>query len=154
LAYPVAASWQTENIARRLDQCRLRSRKAIEDDSEVYAVAAGRNLEERPNVDALDLPYIWAELARRHSCARYFALAAEAAEVINDQGLAAWAKLLRTDSGQGINRRTGLDPRTDDGRTEVPPHRQGAASGFLLWGVVHFRLWPHFVRRWRYQWHG
>jgi hypothetical protein len=97
LAYPVAPSWQTENIARRLDQSRLHSRKAIENDSEVYAVAAERNLEEKPNVDALSLPYIWTELARRHSCVRYFALAAEAAEVINDQGLAEWAKHKSTD---------------------------------------------------------
>jgi hypothetical protein len=96
LAYS-AQSWHSGDISRRLDQCRCRSRKTIADDSEVYAEAAERNMEERPSVDALDLPYVWAQLAHLYPCERYFRRAAEAAEAINDHGLAVWAKRKATE---------------------------------------------------------
>jgi AAA ATPase domain len=92
LAYS-SALWDKNEIGRRLAQCRRRSQEAIKDDSEVYSVAAGRRLDERPSVDALDLPYVWADLGRLHFCSRYFARADEAAEAVNDHALAAWAKI-------------------------------------------------------------
>jgi hypothetical protein len=43
-------------------------------------------------VDALNLPYIWADLGRRFRMGSYFARADNAAEAINDHALAAWSK--------------------------------------------------------------
>jgi hypothetical protein len=93
LAYSVAPSWQMEEIGRRLGRCHRRTqKKTLPDDSDVYVASAGKNLDEVPTVDALDLPDVWAELGRRDSCARYFERASEAAQAINDDALAAWAR--------------------------------------------------------------
>lgn len=85
------ALWERNEIGQRLAQCRRRSQEAITDDSEVYSAFAGRSLDERPSVDALELPHVWAALGRLYSCSRYFARAGEAAETINDHALVAWA---------------------------------------------------------------
>ncbi len=90
LAYSAGSSGQREDVAQQLAQCRRRSKIKIEDDSEVDA-ADEWNLEERPNVEALNLPYVWALLARRCHCVSYFKHAVEAAEAINDHGFAGWA---------------------------------------------------------------
>jgi hypothetical protein len=50
------------------------------------------SLVDRPSVDALGLPYIWADLGRRFHRSVYFSRAGEAAEAIKDEALAAWAK--------------------------------------------------------------
>jgi hypothetical protein len=81
-----------EDIEQRLDQCRRHSRAIIENDQEIYAEAAKHDIDRSPSVNALNLPYIWAELGRRECSKRYFERAAEAAEAINDQGFAIWAK--------------------------------------------------------------
>jgi hypothetical protein len=75
-----------------LVQCRLHSREAIKDDSEIHSACCGRNLVEEPRVDALDLPYIWADLGQRFHRGAYFVRADNAAEAINDHALAAWSK--------------------------------------------------------------
>jgi hypothetical protein len=97
LAYSVAPSSQKKEIRRRLDQCRSHCQEAIEDDRNVYAVSRERNLDERPSVDALDLPYVWADLGRLRSCSKYFERAANAANAINDRALAFWAQRKATD---------------------------------------------------------
>ena len=86
------ASYDQNEIDRRLVECRRHSREAIQDDSEVYSACPLRSLVDRPSVDALDLPYVWAELGRRFYRSTYFARAGEAAEAVKDQALAAWAK--------------------------------------------------------------
>jgi hypothetical protein len=45
-----------------------------------------------PNVDTLDLPYVWADLGRQFRCSSYFVRATKAAEAINDHALTVWAK--------------------------------------------------------------
>jgi hypothetical protein len=92
LAYMTAMPWRADGINRRLDQCRRRTRKAIEDDNEIYAIGEEQNLADAPSVNADNLPYAWAALARRFRNQVYFGRAAAAAEAINDEGLAAWAK--------------------------------------------------------------
>lgn len=84
--------WDKGEIGQRLAQCRLRSQDAVSDDGEVYAFLAERSLDERPSVSTLDLPYVWAHLGRRYRSSRYFARAGEAAVVIHDYALAAWAQ--------------------------------------------------------------
>jgi predicted GTPase len=91
LAYSHAL-WEKDEIGRRLAQCRRHSQEAIRNDSEVYSASAGLCLDEKPSVDAVDLPYIWADLGRLHHRSRYFARAGEAAEAINDHALAAWTE--------------------------------------------------------------
>lgn len=86
------ALWEKTEIGRRLMQCRRHSQEAIKDDAEVYSVFAKRRPEEKPAVDALDLPYVWADLGRVHRCGTYFARASEAAAAIKDDALAGWAK--------------------------------------------------------------
>ncbi len=98
LAYSNAL-WEKDEIGRRLAQCRRRSREAITDDGEIYSASAGRSLDERPSVDALDLPYVWADRGRLCSCSEYFARAAAAAAAVNDHALAAWAKRKTADLG-------------------------------------------------------
>ena len=66
--------------------------KSIKDESEIYSACRGRNLVEEPSVDALDLPYIWADLGRRFRMGTYFVRADNAAEAINDHALAAWSR--------------------------------------------------------------
>ena len=87
-----AALWERNEIGRRLTQCRRRSQKTITNDSEIYSASAGRNLDERPSVDALELPYVWAALGRLCSSSEYFVRAAAAADAINDHAFAVWAK--------------------------------------------------------------
>lgn len=91
LAY-ASALWDKDEIGRRLLQCRRRSRHIIADDREVYSGVRVHRLDETPNVDALDLPYIWADLGRLHCTARYFKYASEAAVAVNDTALADWAR--------------------------------------------------------------
>ena len=43
-------------------------------------------------IDALDLPFVWADLGLRFHRSIYFARGGEAAEAVKDQALAAWAK--------------------------------------------------------------
>jgi hypothetical protein len=105
LVYSVAPSWQKKEIRARLGQCRDRSQKAIKDDSNVYAVSGGRILDERPSVDALDLPYVWAELGRVRTCSKYYERAAQAATAANDHALAFWAQRKATEIC--ANRETG-----------------------------------------------
>jgi hypothetical protein len=100
LAYS-SALWDKNEIGRRLAQCRRRSREAIADDGEIYSASAGRSLDERPSVDALDLPYVWADLGRLCSRSEYFVRAAAAAAAVNDHALAAWAK--RKAAELGVN---------------------------------------------------
>jgi hypothetical protein len=90
-ALACSASSHRENIGGQLDQCRRHCRAIIENDQEIYAEAAKHDIERTPSVDALDLPYVWAELGRRQTSKIYFKRAAEAAEAVNDQGFAIWA---------------------------------------------------------------
>jgi hypothetical protein len=83
---------ESSEIAQRLSQCRRHSQAAVTDDGEVYSAQPPQNLEQKPNVDALDLPYAWADLGRRFRSSTYFLRASEAAEAINDTALAAWAQ--------------------------------------------------------------
>lgn len=93
LAHSVAQPWQMEEIGRQVGECHRRTQKTFADDSDIFAISTtGRNLDEAPMVDALDLPDVWVQLGHRYSCARYFECAAEAAEGINDYTLAAWAR--------------------------------------------------------------
>jgi hypothetical protein len=62
--------WERNEIARRLSQCGLHCQTIIMDDSEVYSAPPRQNLDERPSVDALDLPYVWAELGAGPSLRR------------------------------------------------------------------------------------
>jgi AAA domain len=87
-----SALWERNEIGGMLAQCGLRSRESIKNDSEIYLDRHKRNLIERPSVDALDLPYIWADLGRRFQLEMYFVCAESAARAINDRGLAVWAK--------------------------------------------------------------
>lgn len=105
LASSGASTWLDPNIARQIAQCRDHMQKSITDDGEIYAVSEGREIDRRPNVGALDLPYVWAELGRVHSCGKYFTRAAEAAEAINDPALATWAKRKATELGRATRRR-------------------------------------------------
>ena len=91
LAY-AGALWERNEIGKLLAQCRLHSRESIKDESEIYSACRGRNLVEEPSVDALDLPYIWADLGRRFRMGTYFVRADNAAEAINDHALAAWSR--------------------------------------------------------------
>jgi hypothetical protein len=85
-------SHDQSEIDRRLAECRRRDQGAIAEDYEVYSCRPSLSLVNRPSVDALDLPYVWADLGRRFDRGVYFVRAAEAAERIRDQALAAWAK--------------------------------------------------------------
>lgn len=91
LAY-TSAHWDRDEIGRQLAQCWRHSQDTIRDDSEVYSACRGPSLNERPSVDALDRPYVWADLGRRFHCSSYFVRATKAAEAINDHALAVWAK--------------------------------------------------------------
>jgi hypothetical protein len=86
------ALWERNEIGGLLAQCGLRSRESIKNDSEIYSDRHKRNLVERPSVDGLDLPYIWADLRRRFQLETYFLRAESAARAINDRALAVWAK--------------------------------------------------------------
>jgi CheY-like chemotaxis protein len=92
LACSLAPLQRAKDMGLRLAQCRRRSQSAITDEGEVYADFTRMDLDKRPQIDALDLPYVWAELGRSYSCGEYFARAAEAAEAVNDSALAAWAR--------------------------------------------------------------
>jgi AAA ATPase domain len=83
--------WERSEIAQRLSQCRRHSQAAITEDGEVYSAHPQQDLEQKPSVDSLDLPYIWAELGRRFRSSNYFLRASKAAQTIQDAALAAWA---------------------------------------------------------------
>jgi hypothetical protein len=83
--------WERDEIARRLAQCWRHSQAEITDDK-IYSARREQNLDEKPNVAGLDLPYVWADLGRRFRYSRYFVRVSEAAEAINDRALATWAK--------------------------------------------------------------
>ena len=86
------AFWDKSEIERLLAQCRLHGKTTIHDDDSVYSMWRGRSLEEKPDIDALNLPYAWAELARVCHSRGYFLRASEAAAAINDTALCAWAR--------------------------------------------------------------
>jgi hypothetical protein len=83
---------ERSEIAQRLSESRLHSQAAVMEDGEVYSAHPQQNLEQKPSVDALDLPYVWAALGRRFHSSNYFLRAGEAAEAIHDAALAAWAQ--------------------------------------------------------------
>jgi hypothetical protein len=92
LACSLAPLQRAKDMDLRLAQCRRRSQSSITDEREVYDDFTRMDLAKCPQIDALDLPYIWAELGRSYSCSEYFARAADAAEAVNDSALAAWAR--------------------------------------------------------------
>jgi hypothetical protein len=94
-----SALWERNEIGQRLAQCRRRSQEAITDDSEIYSASGRRSLDERPSVDALELPHVWAALGRLCSCSEYFVRAAAAADAVNDHAMAAWAKCMAAELG-------------------------------------------------------
>lgn len=91
LAYS-SALWDRAEISKRLAQCQRHSRDAVQGDSEVYAASQRPSLDEKPNVELLDLPYVWADLGLRYPRSIYFSRASDAAEAVNDHALAAWAR--------------------------------------------------------------
>jgi hypothetical protein len=92
LACSIAPLQRAKDMDLRLAQCRRRSRTSITDEREIHADFTRIDLDEHPQIDALDLPYVWAKLGRDYSCGEYFARAAEAAAAINDSAMAAWAR--------------------------------------------------------------
>lgn len=104
------ALWEKSEIARQLAECRNHSLAIITDD-EVYLARRKPNLDARPSVDTLDLPYVWAELGRHFSRSVYFVRASEAAEAINDPALAAWAKRKAEDLRANVRNAVEVQPR-------------------------------------------
>jgi hypothetical protein len=94
LALSVAPAYEATPIAAQLEQCRCRSRSVITDARQIYNSFRPSSVDEKPNVGALDLPYVWSQLGCRHSDSAYFPRAAEAAETIHDSAMAHWAKLM------------------------------------------------------------
>lgn len=87
-----SALWDKDEIGQRLLQCRRHSQDVIADDAEPCSGERAACLDERPNVDALDLPFVWIDLGRRHRAGSYFARASVAAAAVNDRALADWAR--------------------------------------------------------------
>jgi hypothetical protein len=87
-----SALWDKDEITRRLLQCRRHSLDAITDDRQIYSEARAARIYEKPNVDPLDLPYVWIDLARLNCSSSFFARASEAAAEVNDRALADWAR--------------------------------------------------------------
>ncbi len=83
-------SRRTNQFDLRLAECRRRSQKVLEDDGAIESASAPP-LDTQPQVTALSLPNVWAQLGRAHHRARYFVLAAQAAEAVNDNAMAGWA---------------------------------------------------------------
>jgi hypothetical protein len=80
-----------------MSECRRHSRAAISNDREVYSVQPEKWFDEKPSVESIDLPYIWASLGRLYGRSEYFGRASEAALAINDYALAEWAKRKATE---------------------------------------------------------
>ena len=89
LARDVAEPWQRPSTANRLRSCEQRLPGAPIDEA---AILAANDPDARPAVDALQLPGVWARLGLQSGSASCFRRAAAAAEAINDQALALWAR--------------------------------------------------------------
>jgi len=89
LARDTAEPWQRYEAADRLRRCQSRLPGATIDEA---AVLAAKDPDESPAVDALQLPLAWARLGLLYGSAPCFRSAAEAAEAIEDQALAVWAR--------------------------------------------------------------
>ena len=83
--------WEKNEIARQLARCRRHNQATIKDD-QIYSACPEQNLDEKPSVDTLELPYVWAELGRRLCQSKYFVRASKAAKAISDPAFAAWAE--------------------------------------------------------------
>ncbi len=89
LACTCAEPWQQPAITDRFKAC-ARRKPGVEFDE--TTMPATPSVEEKPAVDAVRLPEVWAELGRRHCSARHFGRTAAAADAVNDHPLAAWAR--------------------------------------------------------------
>ncbi len=89
LARDAAEPWQRPEATDRLRRCESRLSGAAINEA---AILAGKDLDETPAVGALQLPAAWARLGLLYGSASCFRRAAEAAEAIEDQALAAWAR--------------------------------------------------------------
>ena len=88
LALGLAEPGEGGRLAGRLADCRRRIPGAL---AEAPAASDHADIEKRPAVDALRLPEVWIELARRYGSTEYFRRATETARIIDDQALAEWA---------------------------------------------------------------
>ena len=96
LAYS-SALWDKHEVGRLISECRRHSQASISNDREIYSVQPEKWLDEKPSVEPIDLPYIWASLGRLYGRSEYFGRASEAALAINDHALAEWAKRKATE---------------------------------------------------------
>lgn len=80
---------QQRDLAARLAACRRRGGDASIPTQQTHGTL---DLETHPAVDALRLPEVWIALGETRRCAAYFRRAVEAAQAINDLGLAEWAR--------------------------------------------------------------
>lgn len=89
LARRLAEPRQQDDFAHRLADCRRRYSKRP---AGTPTAIGTLDIEAHPAVDALRLPDVWRQLALRYDAPDYFRRAADAADAIHDQALAAWAR--------------------------------------------------------------
>jgi hypothetical protein len=89
LACEVAEPWQHAEAMRQLQRCERRLPGAPIDEATILGT---NDPEENPAVGVLQLPEAWARLGLRYGSASCFRRAADTADAVDDQALAAWAR--------------------------------------------------------------